>query len=75
MKHLHIRQERKDKDWTLDFVAEYVGISRSTVHDIETGKNKPSYDVLIKLCKLFQVPCDPIEQLFTAVDANNATKL
>lgn len=48
-----LRQERKSKGWTQGYVAEQLGITKSAVHDIETGRRKPSYDVLVKLLDLF----------------------
>jgi len=51
---LQIRQERIKRQWTLEYVAKQVGITSSTVHDIESGRCKPSYDVLVKLEDLFE---------------------
>ena len=48
-----LRQERKNRGWTQDYVAQQIGITKSAVHDIETGRRKPSYDVLVKLLDLF----------------------
>ena len=56
MEQLQIRQERKKRRWTLEYVSEQVGIAKNTVHDIETGKQNPSYSVLVKLEDLFQKP-------------------
>ena len=53
MNELLIRVLRKGKGWTQEYVSEQVGIASNTVHDIETGKQKPSYVVLIKLENLF----------------------
>ena len=68
MKHLNIRQERINKGWTLDYVGRQVGLKKTAIHAIETGKCKPSYDVLMKLCKLFNVPHEQVEQLFAVAD-------
>ena len=65
---LKLRQERKRLDWTLKYVAEEIGLSIPAVHDIETGRRKPSYEVLIKLLKLYGIPIhEKIEQLFGEV--------
>lgn len=74
---LKIRQERKRHVWTLEYVAKKCGISKQTAHDIETGRRKPSYDVLVKLLDLFGY--DDPRQLFAAADDpisqdNNTTK-
>jgi len=62
-----IRQERIRNGWTLEFVGARVGINKATVHDIEIGRRKPSYDVLVKLEDLF---CLSHRQLFA--EASNA---
>lgn len=48
-----LRQERKQRGWTLAYVSEHVGVTPATIHDMETGRCKPSYDVLVKLLDLF----------------------
>lgn len=62
---LRIRQERDKKGWTLKYVADCIGISVPTIHDIETGRRRPSYDVLVKLEDLFKLTH---RQLFVVVD-------
>lgn len=52
--YLELRRERVTRGWTLQFVAEAVGVSKQTIHDIETGRRKPSYDVLVELENLFE---------------------
>jgi transcriptional regulator with XRE-family HTH domain len=59
-----LRKERQKKGWTLDMVSTRIGIAIQTLHDIETGRRKPSYDVLLKLEDLFNLPH---RQLFAAV--------
>ena len=53
MTELSIRQERIKKGWTQAYVGQQVGVSKQSIHDIETGRQKPSYDVLLKLENLF----------------------
>lgn len=67
MKYLYIRQERLKNKWTQEYVGLQVELSKQTIQQIETGRRKPSYDVLIKLCKLFEVNTEKIEQLFAVV--------
>lgn len=50
---LLIRQERIRRKWTQDFVAERTGVANTTIHSIETGQRRPSFDVLVKLEDLF----------------------
>ena len=53
---LNIKQERIRNGWTIKHVAQQVGLKQTSIQNIETGKNKPSYDVLIKLEDLYQKP-------------------
>lgn len=50
---LVLRQERRRRGWSQEYVAEKIGISRVAIQQFETGENKPSYDVLVKLLDLF----------------------
>ncbi len=50
---LLIKQERINKGWSQQYVADTIGISKQMVHDLEVGRRKPSYKVLIKLEKCF----------------------
>ena len=51
--YLMLRREREQRKWSQTYVAKMVGISRVAIQMLETGKIKPSYDVLIKLLNLF----------------------
>lgn len=66
---LVLRQERINRGWTQDYVAENIGTAKATVQMLETGQRKPSYDVLVKLLDLFNYS-DPRE-LFRTVIPNN----
>lgn len=50
-----MRLERIKRNWTQTYVGNEIGITKTAIHDIETGKQKPSYEVLCKLEKLFQL--------------------
>lgn len=52
---LGIRQERLKHKWTQEHVASQIGITIPAYQYLETGKCKPSYDVLVKLEDLFQM--------------------
>lgn len=68
--YLKIRQERIKQEWTQSYVAKKIGLTKTAVHDIETGKQRPSYDVLVKLLNLFgkKVAVKQIRELFAAAD-------
>jgi len=46
---VNIHKLRQSKGWTLQYVGDAVGLNKTAVYDIETGRRKPSYDVLVKL--------------------------
>lgn len=48
-----LRQERQKRGWTQEYVAQQIGITKGALHNVETGRRKPSYDVLVKLLDLF----------------------
>ena len=68
--YLVIRQERRKRKWTLESVAQKLGITKTALHDIETARRKPSFDVLVKLLDLFgkKEAVKQIRQLFAVID-------
>lgn len=50
----NIKLEREQRGWTLDEVAECVGITKQSISAIENGEVDPSYKTLCKLEKLFK---------------------
>ncbi len=66
-------QERINRDWTQEYVAKQIGVSRTAFNHIENGRRKPSYDVLVKLLDLFG--CKDPRQLFAVVDETAPPKL
>lgn len=51
--YLQIRNIRLANNWTLEFVAKKVGLTKQAIHDIEINRRKPSYKVLVQLEDLF----------------------
>lgn len=49
----NIKFEREKREWTLEEVAERVGITKQSISAIENGEADPSYKTLCKLEKLF----------------------
>lgn len=68
---LRIRQERLERQWTQEYVAKHAGITVPAVQYLETGKCKPSYDILVRLEDLFHLNH---RQLFGAATPDRATK-
>lgn len=67
-----LKQERKRRGWSQQYVADEIGISRVAIHQLETGITKPSYDVLVKLLDLFEYK-DP-RKLFGAATPDTPTQ-
>lgn len=51
-----IAELRKESSLTLQQVADTIGVGNNTISRYETGKRKPSKEVLTKLSNLFKVP-------------------
>lgn len=67
---LMLRHERNKKGWSQEYIADQLNVTPETVHYIETGQRKPSFDVLVKLLDLFgkKIAVKQIRQLFAVVD-------
>lgn len=64
----NLKMYRALRGLTQTEVAEKIGVSRQTIHAIETGKYIPSTLLALKLARLLQAQ---VEQLFE-LDANEA---
>lgn len=65
-----IRQERIARGWSIEYVAEKVGLTSEAIRLIENGERNPSYSVLVKLEDLFQMSH---RDLFGAATPNKPT--
>jgi putative transcriptional regulator len=45
---------RAERDWTQADVADRIGVTRQTVHAVETGKYEPSLPLAFRLSRLFE---------------------
>ena len=66
---LMLRQERLRRGWSQEYVGRQAGVTAEAIGMMETGKRKPSYDVLVKLLELFEYN-DP-RLLFAAIDESS----
>lgn len=57
-----LRVLRAERDWTQAQLAERLGVSRQTVHSIESQKYEPSLSLAFAIARLFE--CS-IEEVFT----------
>jgi putative transcriptional regulator len=57
-----VRLLRDERSWSQTELARRLGVSRQTVHAIETGKYDPSLPLAFRIARLFDAP---IEEIFT----------
>jgi len=58
-----IKVERARKGLTQTELADRVGVTRLTIHSIETGKFKPSVMLALKIAACFGVPVETLFEL------------
>ena len=56
---------RAERDWTQADVADRIGVTRQTVHAVETGKYEPSLPLAFRLARLFGLN---VEEVFEYAD-------
>lgn len=58
--HERIRKARTDLHLSQNYVAKYIGLNRTAIVEIESGKRKVSADELGKFSELFQISADEL---------------
>lgn len=48
-----LKQIRLNNGWTQQYVADYLGITKATYSNIETGKRNPSLNLALQIQKMF----------------------
>ena len=61
---------RKANKFTQQGLADAIGIERSTYASYETGRNKPDFNLLSRIAKVFDVSSDFILEIDTTVPLN-----
>lgn len=56
--NIRLRELRLEKGLRLKDVAEAMGVTLRTISNYEAGIREPSLDMLVKLCKFFDVSSD-----------------
>ncbi len=51
---------RAERSWSQQDLAERLGVSRQSVHAIETGKYDPSLPLAFRIADLFEAPIEAI---------------
>lgn len=60
-----LRVLRAEREWTQQDLAERVGVSRQTIHSIESGRYDPSLPLAFGLARVFDLA---IEKIFDPGD-------
>ena len=68
----NIQKIRKSNGYTQERLAESIEVSTRYISDIEQDRAKPSYEVLIRICNLFQVTLDQIFSKYLKVKENKS---
>lgn len=55
-----LKKERELRNWSQEFLAEQIHVSRQSVSKWETGKNYPSIEIIIDLSELFEISIDEL---------------
>ena len=55
-----IKEARTELHLSQDYVAKFLGVNRTAIVEIESGKRKVSADDLGKFSELFQIPADEL---------------
>ena len=55
-----IKEARTELHLSQDYVAKFLGVNRTAIVEIESGKRKVSADELGKFSEIFQIPADEL---------------
>ena len=55
-----LKKLRKGNGYTQEKMAEEIGVSTRYISEIEKDRSKPTYEILIKICNLYNVTLDQI---------------
>lgn len=66
----NIQNIRKSNGYTQEQLAEKAEVSSRYISDVEQDKAKPSYEVLIRICNIFNVGLDQIFSEYLKIKGN-----
>lgn len=58
---MKLEELRKSRDVSREALAVAVGVTYSTIANLETGRFKPRVDLAVKIAQFFNVPVESIE--------------
>lgn len=65
-----IKQIRKSNGYTQEKLAEKIEVSVRYISDIEQDRAKPSYEILIRICNLFNIGINQIFSKYLKTEEN-----
>ena len=68
----NIQKIRKSNGYTQEKLAEEIEVSVRYISDIKQDKSKPSYEVLIKICNVFQISLDQVFSEYLNIKENKS---
>ncbi len=68
----NIQNIRKSNGYTQERLAEETEVSARYISDVEQDKSKPSYEVLIRICNIFNVGLDQIFSEYLNIKENKS---
>jgi transcriptional regulator with XRE-family HTH domain len=79
-RRLRIKELMQEKKWSREKLAEAVGVSVTTISNINSGQYSPSLDTLMKIAEVLEVDVRELfnpskEQSVTYVEVNKAKEL
>ena len=66
----NLQHIRKSNGYTQEKLAENIEVSVRYISDIEQDRAKPSYEVLIRICNLFEITLDQVFSEYLSVEKN-----
>ncbi len=70
----NLQEIRKSNGYTQEKLAENIEVSVRYISDIEQDRAKPSYEVLIKICNLFNIGINQIFSEYLKIQENKTLK-
>lgn len=70
----NLKEIRKSNGYTQEKLAEKIEVSVRYISDIEQDRAKPSYEVLIKICNLFNIGINQIFSEYLKIQENKTLK-
>ena len=66
----NLKAMRRTKRYTQEQLAEKIEVSVRYISDIEQDRAKPSYEVLIRICNIFQIGLDQVFSEYLDITEN-----